>query len=122
MSITVMPKSAGDVDVQVINSAVTNINGVSLGRYLNSADVNFEYPRTAVGNVITIKNECAAAKVTVKSGDISNEYIFNFTTPKQPRLLEMNYVGADSDSEKPTFVGGCAVYNDNGTTIASDWG
>ena len=122
MTLTILPQSAGDIDVQVKNTAATEINGVTIGRYVNSSDAYFEYPRTAVGNVITVKNETATAKVTVKSGTLSTEYLFNFVTPKQPRILEWNYVGAEDDSEKPTFVGGCAVYNDNGTTISSDWG
>ena len=122
MSLTILPQSAGEIDVQVKNNAVTEINGVSIGRYVNSSDDYFEYPRTAVGNVITVKNETATAKITVKSGNLSTEYLFNFVTPKQPRILEWNYVGAADDSEKPTFVGGCAVYNDNGTTVSSDWG
>ena len=122
MSLTVMPRSAGNIDVQVMNYATTEINGVSLGRYLNSSDIHFEYPRTALGNVITLKNESGTAKITVSSGNVTTEYLFTFRTPKQPRLLEMNYVGASSDSEKPTFVSGCAVFNDNGTTFTSDWG
>ena len=122
MSLTLIPKAIGNISIQTSNEAITEMDGVTLGKFVNSTEDRYSYPRYAVDNVIPLKNKMAIVSIEVTFGDNFKTYYFVFNTNKQPKLLEMNYVGASGDESKPTFVGGCSVYNDNGTLTTPDWG
>ena len=121
MSIKLVPRAIGDVEIFAQDTMVTEIDGVNLGMYRDVAYNCFEYNRIAVDNIIPIKNEIGKAIIKVSGAGVINEYSITFTA-RQPRLLELNYTGAANDSARPTFVGGSAVNNDNGTLSCMDKG
>ena len=121
MSVRLDPKAIGETEILVQDSMITEIDGVTLGHYRDVANNVFTYNRYAINNIIPIKNEVATAVIKVNGGDTTNEYVINFTS-RQPRLTELNYTGAGNDDLKPTFIGGSAVNNDNGTLMCMDKG
>lgn len=123
LGVTLLPEAVSDVSCMISNSAVETIDGVSLGSFYSTGKDAYQYKHNARNNYIPIKNETTTAYVTVKSGDKTNEYQFEFVS-KQPRLTSFEYVGAKDDSHKPVFIGGSALNNDNGTVLSMDrrWG
>ena len=121
MSVRLEPRAIGETEIFVQDSMITEIDGVTLGHYRDVANNVFTFNRYAINNIIPIKNEIAIAVVKVTGGGVTNEYVINFTS-RQPRLTELNYTGAEKDDLKPTFVGGSAVNNDNGTLMCMDKG
>ena len=123
MSVRLFPETVGSYITYVTNDFVSEIDGVALGKIVDVASTAYPYKRIAVGDLIPVKSGVATAEIVVtnKEGTEESTYTINFTA-KQPQLTEFNYVGAAEDPIKPTFVGGGAVYNDNGTLVAMDRG
>ena len=121
MSVSLEPRAIGDVNIFVEDTPVTDLDGVHLGQYGDICNAAYPYQRYAVNNTIPIKNEIGKAIIKVSYGTLTNDYIITFVS-RQPRLLELNYTGAEKDTNKPTFIGGSAVNNDNGTLNSPDRG
>ena len=126
MNIRLVPETAGNVKTYVTDTWVSTIDGVKLGEIYGTASDAYVYKRNAVNNLIPIKNEIATAEIRVsngKNGKNEKESIYQIEfTARQPRLTEFNMTGCSTDSEKPAFVGGSAVNNDNGTIITTQNG
>ena len=123
MSVRLYPKTVGNAHVYVTNDFVGELNGVSLGSIVDVASSAYPFKRNAAHNLIPVKSGIATAEIVVTNADDTEEsvYTINFTA-KQPELTEFNLTGCADDPIQPTFVGGSAVNNDNGTMTAKDRG
>ena len=79
----------------------------------------YYYERNCVNGFVPIKNGETQVKVVLEYGQYIRIYNLTFRA-KQPNLTDFNNVGAENDSNKPVFIGGSAVNNDNGTLLGSD--
>ena len=119
MSVRLLPNAFGEVSIKLYDEVVTSINDVSLGTMLQAASDGYSYGRNAVNGFVPIKSEKATANIYVAYNGEETKYTIKFKA-KQPRITEINYVGAESDGNKPMFVGGSAINNDNGTILGMD--
>jgi len=102
------------------------INGVNYGK-LDSATAGTAFntirPTNDAG-IIPIKNEASIGVVYASNGTRQTKYSVTFKS-KQPRLTSFNMSeAAASDTFKPAFMGGAALYKDNGSVAFVDrrWG
>lgn len=111
------PVAAGsDVHISVLDVNKETVNGVKY-RYDTSYHVDKQFAeRKAFDNLIPIKNEETKAIINVVRDGGKKTYTVTFTA-KQPRLTSYN-VNADGGPQ-PTFVGGAAVNNDNGSSYST---
>lgn len=123
MSVRLYPKTVGNAHVYVSNDFVGELNGISLGTIVDVASSAYPFKRNAAHNLIPVKSGVATAEIVVTNTEDTEEsvYTINFTA-KQPELTEFNLTGCADDPIQPTFVGGSAVNNDNGTMTAKDRG
>ena len=119
MSVRLIPSAFGDISIKLYDEVVTSINDVSLGTMLQTASEGYTYGRNAVNGFVPIKGEKATANIFVVYNGEETKYTIKFKA-KQPRLTEINYVGAEADGNKPMFIGGSAINNDNGTILGMD--
>ena len=119
MSVRLLPSAFGDVSIKLCDEVVTSINDVALGTMLQAASEGYSYGRNAVNGFVPIKSEKATANIYVVYNGEETKYTIKFKA-KQPRITEINYVGAEADGNKPMFVGGSAINNDNGTILGMD--
>ena len=120
--VALLPEAMGEVTctIQDINDSPNVINGVSFGKMrTDTTGPSYVYERKAVKGVVPIKNESTKAFVNVTDGEKTTEYTINFRAV-QPRLTELNLVGADGDHYVPVFTSGAGFNNDNGTICVSD--
>ncbi len=126
MNIRLVPETAGLVKTYLTDTMVTSVDGVDIGKLYGTASEAYVYKRYAVNNLVPVKNEVASVEIVVSNGKEGRDekesvYQIEFTA-RQPRLTEFNFSGCADDNEKPAFIGGSAVNNDNGTIITTQNG
>lgn len=110
------------VSYYVVNNAVTSpVPEVSYGTMSAASRTAFTYERPMKDNILPIKNEESKAiiKVTgLSEAGREEEAVYDVVfKAKQPRLTSFE---SENRTYYPVFVGGAAIYDDNGSTCASD--
>lgn len=115
------------LDIADTNVTITDPNpkdktfgGVSY--FLGNSYSHRAVERDAIDNVVPIKNEETDAHITVTTAEGQKKYTVKFVA-RQPRLTEFNLgEGTFEEREKPYFISGAAINNDNGTAVGADRG
>lgn len=109
----------------VMETQIEDINhmGVSYGGVSYFLGTSYSGPkgkRAAVNNLVPVKNEQTDAHITVSTETDARSYKVSFKA-KQPRLTEFALgSGSYQETEKPYFISGAALNNDNGTILGVD--